>query len=33
MLAGVLTTHACVGRPTGGDWEYVLWSVGTGWLR
>lgn len=33
MFARVLLTHATVGRPVGGDWEYVLWAVGTGLLR
>jgi hypothetical protein len=28
ILAGVLTTHAAVGRPPRGDHEYVLWQIG-----
>jgi hypothetical protein len=33
MIAGVLLTYATVGRPPGGDFEYVLWAIGTGLLR
>lgn len=33
MLAGVLTTHAAVERPAGGEWEYVIWAIGVGRLK
>jgi hypothetical protein len=29
-LAGILTTWAAIGRPPGGDHEYILWQVGAG---
>lgn len=28
----VLLTHATIGRPPHGDYEYVLWAIGTGHL-
>ena len=33
MLTGVLLTHAAIGRPKNGDWEYLLFQVGHGWLK
>jgi hypothetical protein len=30
---GILTTHATIGRPKGGDHEYLLWAIGHGWLK
>ena len=33
LITGVLLTHATTGRPHKGDWEYVLWAIGTGILH
>lgn len=33
LISGVLLTHACLARPAkGGEWEYLLWAIGTGHL-
>lgn len=34
FFAGVLLTHAVMVKPAaGGEWEYVLWAIGSGLLE
>lgn len=33
LLTRTLTTWAHAGRPVGGDYEYHLYAIGTGYLR
>jgi hypothetical protein len=28
LLLGMLTTHAAIGRPARGDYEWIIWEHG-----
>jgi hypothetical protein len=30
LLLGILTTHAAIGRPAGGDYELLIWNTACG---